>query len=201
MIRRAGRAASIHADLRDGHQHDDHREEQGAYQHGTHAKTTISLSLCQQVAECGPEGAGQDVGNPEGQNGVAAHAPGRVGGADQRTECHCTPGKAQAQCLGRQIASSAQRKRGEDGGPIEQLPVSRHDVVDGQGALDPIPDKKDRGERHGERRGADVQADAKAISQQIGDLGADHADQYHRQPVNPRGIAAGTQLHEQRGCQ
>jgi hypothetical protein len=70
-------------------------EEQGAGPHGTHAEATVSLGLRQQVAERSAEGTGQDVADPEGQHGVAAHAPGGIGDADQRTKGDSAPGKAQ----------------------------------------------------------------------------------------------------------
>ena len=57
-------------------------------------------------------------------------------------------------------SGGAQGERAQDGRPIEQLSAARHDVVDGQGAFDPIPDEEDRSERYSERRGTDVQADA-----------------------------------------
>ena len=115
----------------------------------------------QEVAQRGPERAGQDVGQPKRQHRIEFHAV--VQGGDRADHCgHQQRGGqiAQPELLGDQVAGGGTQREGEqDRQPGEPFAAPRVDAVDGQGLLHWVPP----GERHrqgeGEDDGGGVQRD------------------------------------------
>lgn len=165
------RPAAFHPELCDRHENGDHGQEEGAGGHGAHTKAAIGLGLRQLIADSGAQRAGQNVGDPEGQHGIRAQPPRQIGKGNQDAESQCAPGEAKTERLSREVTGrGAKRERAEDSGPVKELTPRRHDFVDGEGALDPVPDQENNAQCDGEHRGANIQTDAQAVGEEVRDL-------------------------------
>src|ERR1700694_3455816 len=169
------RAPRIEADER--YECDDDDEESDAGVDGAETQAAIGARLRQQIAERGAERSGQNVSQPESQDGVCTQIVSRTDCGDQGAKRYDADIETEAKSFRRQVTrGGAQRKRKKNGGPVEQLTPRSDDCVNGKRTFRAVPDRERRGQSHRECCGAGIKTDIKPIGQCIRDLGADDAD-------------------------
>ena len=152
-----GRAALRHVfpgqrEVGDGDE--DRAEEDRARHRRAEAQPAVGACLREVVADRGAERPGEDVGDPEGGDGVQPEAVVRDrDDRDRPREEQRRDQLAEVQPLGGQVAGGrAEGEREEDGQPVERLAAGREDRVDRQRALARVPDGERRSRARWRRR-------------------------------------------------
>jgi hypothetical protein len=71
------------------------------------------------------------------------------------------------------------------------------DRCDRQGPLLPVPDDEHDGEDDREDGSPQVKTHPEGVGEEIGQLGADDADEHHTEPTDPGRVFAGPQLNDE----
>ena len=107
------------------------------------SKTTVIARLRQHIAERRAERSGEDVGDPEGENRVRTEIIRRRKDGDEPAERDDTDVEAEAERFGREVACRrAESECEQNCQPVKLLAARRDDSVDGERALNRVPDKK-----------------------------------------------------------
>src|SRR5581483_11528302 len=193
------RSLSMDSPGHESNERNDDGKEYRARQRGPESQATVLARLRQEVAERGAERPSEDIGDPEGEHLARIKVADGGSNGDYRTENDDSELKPEAERFGGKVAGRrAQGKGAEDRSPVEKLAAAGEDAADRERALSRVPRSEDAGERHGEHRGAEIEAHAESIGERIGDLRADDAHENDREPVDPGHIAIGAQLQDHR---
>jgi hypothetical protein len=199
LVQQRWSSGAVRSHRRQGHEGNDDGQEAETRVDGAKSETAVFTRLRQQIAQRRAERPRENVGDPEGQDGIGAEVVRRRNYGDERAEREDAEIEAETERFGRQVPrGGAERKCEQDRPPVKLLAARRDDRVNRQCSLHRVPDRKNRCQDRRECCGADVEADVQTVGQCIGDLSSDDADQDHRQPVNPRHVASRAHLHDQR---
>src|SRR3981189_1617155 len=91
------------ADAEQADQNNDEEKESDACVDGAETQAATRFCLGQQVPERGAKRPREDIGEPEGQNGIRAEEPGEADQRDQAAEHQDAPLEAKAKRLGRAV--------------------------------------------------------------------------------------------------
>ncbi len=154
-------------------------------------QATDTVRLAQPIRDRRSEGPGQDVGEPEGEDGVHAEEPvsrGRDDHESGKEDCGDQVAEMKGGCS--QIPQCrAHGKGGHHGGPVEGLAAGAVDAVDRQGPLGPVPGDEHHGQDGGEQRRGGGVGHPELDVEDVGGHGSCDRNHHDRQPVGPGHIA------------
>ena len=117
---------------------------------------------------------------------------------DRAAEQQRRPPEADREALGHVVAGGGAQGEGEqDRQPVEALAPGRDDRVDRERSLAGEPGREGGGERDREEDRRGPQRDAEVVDEVVGDLGADHADQHDRRPVETGDVPLRAELGDE----
>ena len=175
---------------------EDRGEEDDARQKGTKAQPALGGCETEPVSDVGPEGSGEDIGDPEGEDGVRAETPESGDDTDEdQGQQDRKAGSPSGEFKSPVAQSRAESEGHQNGEPVERFAGPGGDAVDGEGSFFKEPDRKNNGEPCREHAGADPERYAGLVNEEVGVERSGDAHHDDREPVRAGEVVPETHLN------